>query len=222
MPAYTRNVLRDKLTFVHLNALLLYGFKTKDLSAIAGVTAANLTALGHLDNAAATALVGLIRVFGCNSPQPYRVTKRLTGATVNTQASISTFCAYDKLAAAAAIGFNMSKARKGVKLTPNSGSRRSVTAIAQLSNAINFAFSMNTADFTAHKVILGLKQSSEITTTAEKNGLITASPSTYPGKAQLVLPAGGTIQTYFTTSQASALATAGWDILSEEILYDPA
>lgn len=215
MPEYTRGSTRDVLTFVQVNPILLYGFKTVDLAARTGIAAADLTAqLGHMDAVAADAIANRIMVTGANSPKPARVVKRDPTAPLSQPASTSTFIGYDKLATAAAAGWTLAKQARGVKLTANVDGKRSVTAIAELSNGALYAFPLNRVDFDLYNATLGLVDAASITTAQERQSLITGS-RTRPGKASIEA-GGGVFSTYYATaSQASALA-AGFNIDTSE------
>src|SRR6056300_1201527 len=109
MPASTRGKARDQLRFVLINPVFAYGWKTRDLSAEAGVSYSDLqTALGHMDVAAASGVSGVVMVTGANAPKPMRVTKKIPNATLTASASVSTFCAYNKLLSANGQGFELS------------------------------------------------------------------------------------------------------------------
>lgn len=219
MPLYTRGQNRDKLTFVKANAILLYGFYTKDLDAIASVSAADLTALGHMDATAAAAVASGIRVIGANSPKPPRVSKKIANATINTQASVSTFCGFDAIAAAGGAGFKLIKPAQKANLVGLNSSRRSMTAIATLSNSLLYCFSMNAADFTQYGAALGLKSAGDITTDTERRKLIFGSNSSRPGRATLATE-NGDFTSFFSTASEEALGAAGWAITKGEVLYD--
>jgi hypothetical protein len=220
MAPYTRGKKRDQTRFVKANSVILYGFKTKDLAAATGISQADLNnQLGHLDTTAAEALAGGIRVIGINSPKPPRVSKRIPNATLNQPASVSTFCSFDKIAASAAGGWGLIKAARGVSLQPNVPGRRTVTAIAALSNLIKYAFPMNAADFEFAKAALGLQQSSQLSAT-ERSQLITGSSSTRPGRASIQLETG-ILTAFYSTDSGDDAAAAGWAIVEGERVYDP-
>lgn len=221
MAPYTRGQKRDNTVFVLVNPILLYGFKTKDLAAAAGVSQADLsTKLGHTDAVAAAGVAGGVRVIGVNAPKPPRVSKRLPNATINQAASVSTFCAYNKLATASTDNWGLIKSARGVSLQPNAPGRRSVTAVATLSNAIRYAFPMNAADFETAKAALGLQQSSQITD-LERRTLISGSTSTRPGQASLQLD-NGILTSFYSTDSADNATLAGWSLGAAERVYDPA
>lgn len=219
MPSYTRDKKRDQLTYVPMNSILYYGFNTKDLSALAGVSAADLSALlGHVPGETAAATANIILVLGANSPKPPRVTRKLENASPGTQQSVSTFCAPGKLATAIAAKWNVSKKGTSVSLRPPRPASGSQTAIAELSDGTLYAFSMNKEDFAAYGSILGLKQASSIRSATERGKLVAGSTRPKPGRAKLVLDSGATISSFYSTEAADELADGGWDIIDDEIV----
>jgi hypothetical protein len=152
VPAYLRGKFRDILTFVKVsNQGLYYGFKTKDLSAIAGIGAADVTALGHL---AVAALPNTrIAVIGANSPKPPRVRKLLArNPAADQQGSVSTFCGIDNISTALAEEWELSNGGRGVAIS----NRRTISVGARLSNGGIYIFPMNSVDANAYAEELGL------------------------------------------------------------------
>lgn len=221
MPDYLRGGVRDQVNFVRVNPIFLYGWKGPDLSARVGITTAELkTQLGHLDITAALAVAGRILVTGANSPKPARVTKKDATAPVTAPGSSSSFVGYNSMGTAIAGGWTPSGRSRGVSLTANTVGKRSVTAIAVLSNGLHYAFPLNKADFDRVKVALGLKAAGEITTDTERRSLVTGSRSK-PGKAQ-AQAGGGIFTTFYSTGSAANLAAAGYSIISDEFVEFPA
>lgn len=217
MPEYTRGELRDVLTFVPINAIFHYGWKTVDLAARTGISAADIkTQLGHMTPAEATAVANRIMVTGANSPKPARVVKRDATAPISQPASTSTFIAYTSLAAATTAGWTLAKAARGVRLTANVDGKRSVTAIAELSNGALYAFPLNRVDFDRVAGTLGLQSAAQITTTLERNALVTGS-RTKPGRCSIE-DNGGVFATFFSTDAETAAITAGYNIERPEFV----
>ncbi|PHJ60235.1 hypothetical protein VF14_11645 [Nostoc linckia z18] len=215
MPSYTRNKKREDVIFVAVNSVIRFGWKSKDLASVSGISQSDLTNdLGHTAQNAVTGS-GLILVIGAQAPKPARVTKRLSNATVGQQQSISTFCAHDKLATALGKGWNLSKNRRSVTLRALSASRGSLTAIAKLSGDIHYCFPMNKADFEAYGSELGLESATNITDT-ERNKLVSGSSKPRPGRASKQLSDGSTFSSFYST--ATDVSAVGYDILSEEIV----
>lgn len=222
MPGYTRNKKRDNLVYVPINTSLYYGFNTKDLATIAGISSADLTeTLGHIPGSTAATATGKILVLGANAPKPPRVTKRLSTASAGTQQSVSTFCAKANLSLALADKWNVSDRGASVTLRPANASSGSQTAVAVLSDGTRYAFPMNSEDFTTYASALGLQSASQITGT-ERDKVVSGTSRPRPGRARIKLSAGGTFQSFFSSDSADAAATAGFDIIEEEIVISPA
>ncbi|QMS87308.1 hypothetical protein HUN01_06815 [Nostoc edaphicum CCNP1411] len=217
MPSYTRNKKREDVIFVAVNPVVRFGWKSKNLASISGISQTDLTTdLGHTAQSAVTGS-GLILVIGAQAPKPARVTKRISNATVGQQQSVSTFCAYDKLATALGKSWNLSKNRRSVTLRASSAQRGSLTAVATLSDGSLYCFSMNKADFEAYGAELGLEHSETISNT-ERNKLVSGSSKPRPGRASKQLTDGSNFSSFYSTSMAENVSTAGYDILSEEIV----
>lgn len=217
MPEYTRGTLRDVLTFVAINPILYYGFKTVDLAARTGISSADIkTQLGHKTAAEAAAIASAIMVTGANSPKPARVVKRDPTAPISQPSSTSTFVAYNSLAAAATGGWSLTKPGRGVRLTANVDGKRSVTAIAELSNGALYAFPLNRVDFDRVATTLGLQSAAQITTTTERNSLVTGS-RTKPGRCSTE-DNGGIFATYYSTDAEAAAIAAGYNIERPEFV----
>jgi hypothetical protein len=203
MPSFTRGKKRDQLVAVRVNTTqqIYYQFNTKDLSAINGVSEADLQLLGHIkigevgDGNTSSIPAGALIFVRANAPKPPRVTKR-TGGTGASQESVGTFCAVDRLKDALRGGWNLVKQGRVVGLSNNS---KTVTAVAKLSNGALYAFPMNKADFDANKEALGLEDATTINTDAERAKLVRASSLPRPGKAKKVLSTGATFTSFYST-----------------------
>lgn len=214
MSTYTRGKKRTSLVFVLINNFMYFGFKPKDITAFAGISASDVTALGHV---APGALANdKILVIGAQSPKPPKVTKKLTNATVGQQQTVSTFCSYPSIATAQAAGWNLTKGRRGVALRAKSANRSSLTAIATLSDFSLYCFPMNKADFESYGAELGLKSSVNITNDIERGKLVSGASTPYPGRAAKLLADGSTFSSFFSSAKLGDVSQAGYDILSEE------
>lgn len=218
MSSFTRGKKREDLVYVLVNAGMYYGWKRKDFATIAGISDADLTTIGHLKAEGATLTAGNIIVIGAKSPQPARVTRKIANATVGQQQTISTFCAHDKLTAALGAKWNVTTSRKGVTLRAPSATRGSLTAIATLGDNSMYCFPMNKADFDAFGAELGLESASQNITDTERVKLVSGSSRPYPGRASKLLEDGSTFTSFFSTANQSAMLTAGYAILSEEVV----
>lgn len=216
MPSYTRGQRRDQLTYVKANPVLYYGFKTKDFSSLSGVSGADLTALGHITAPAA----GTLLVIGANAPKPPRVSKRIS-TSGSGQSTVSTFCGYDKVAAALAAGWSFQKAGRSVPLR---SSGRSVTAVVEISaNGPLYCFPMNAGDFQTYGADLGLQSAASITSDAELNRLVVGSSLPKPGKATKSLLNGSTFSSFYAPEKKTALqSTDTWRVNSDPRLLSAA
>lgn len=210
MPTFTRGIKRDQTKYVLVNPSLYYGFRTKDLSAVPGVTAGDLTALGHVDAPAG----GLASCFGANAPKPPRVSKALASTGPEQQASISSFCAYDQLAAALGAGWNLAKDGRAVGLR---NTARTVTAVIAIDTAgPYYCFPMNAADFASYATELGLLSSSSMTTAVEQELLVRGASYPKPGRAMKELESGATVNSFYSPEKLADLQnpTSGWIVKS--------
>jgi hypothetical protein len=199
MPPYTRGKVRDKLTYVLATNSCYFIFKAKDISALSGISANDLTALGHKTAEAVATDTTKIRVVGASAPQPPRATKKLSNAAVGTQQSVSTFCSYVNLAQAQAAGWKISKPRRSVLLRAASALSASQTAIAVLSDGSGYCFPMNKADFDSYGATLGLKSAATENTAAELAKLVSGSSIPRPGRASIKLAGGASFSSFYST-----------------------
>lgn len=209
MPSYTRGQRRDKFVFVKVSTSsnLYYGFKTKDFGAIAGVSAADITALGHLEASALPA--SRITIVGANSPKPPRVKKITNNAPSATQqGSVSTYCAISSLATATAAGWQMVDGGRGVKVTNNT---RTVTVGAKIEGGGYYLFPMNASDVTTYAAALGLETAPNISATERAQAF---SGSSYP-KPDIVsiTTANGNFSSFCSFDAIDAALAAGYEIL---------
>lgn len=221
MSSYVRGTKRTVLTFVPLNTVLQYGWKSPDLAALTGISAGDLaTELGHLTPTAAAAIANRVMVIGANSPKPARYSKKFPNAPTTARASVSTFIGYNSAIAATAGGWTRSSKSKGVKLRAPGGSRRKQTAVATLSNGALYAFSLDTPDFNLVSPDLGLQSSSQISS-QEALRLVTGTSGTRPGRMRIV-DSGGDLTTFFSTANRDSAQAAGFDLVDEELIEFPA
>lgn len=213
MSSYTRGKKRPNTVFVYLNNSIYFGFKPKDIASITGVTASDITALGHIPPSGVPS--GRIKVVGAKAPQPPRVMKKL-GNPVGQQQSASTFCAYNSLAAAQTSGWSLIKSRRGVTLRSAAAPRQSLTAIATLGDGSLYCFPMNKTDFESYGAELGLQSSTLITSDTEREKLVSGASLPYPGRASKLLSNGSTFSSFFSTASQGDVLDAGYDIISEE------
>jgi hypothetical protein len=201
-------VVKDQNTF--------YQFQTKNLAAVAGVSAGNLSELGHIDLSDAGNLAsipqGSVIFYKANAPKPPRVTKKISTNNESIgQQSVGTFCAVDVLTSALGAGWRLSKPARGVSL---SNTIRTVTALAELSNGILYAFPLAKTDFDSFGGELGLKSSESVNTAAERAKIVRASTLPKPGRASKVLSDGSTFSSFYSTNANPS----GYTLTSEILL----
>jgi hypothetical protein len=216
MPSYTRGKTKETIKFVQIvDAVpVYYGFASKDFASIAGVSAGDITALGHILSDAIPA--DSIQILRATTPKPGTVKKRIaTNPSAAQQGSVSTFVAGGSLQTALAAGWRLAKAYKLTSLTQND---RQVTALAVLSDGTFYAFSMNKADFDSYGAELGLESptTAGITTATEKTSVVRGSAWPYPGKAEKVLNEGSKVSSFYSTDAENTALAAGWQIKSNE------
>lgn len=212
MSSYTRGKKRPTLFFVIVNDLMYFGFKPKDIAALPGVSASDVTALGHVGANAVGA--GRIRIVGAKAPKPPRVTKKLSGN--GGQQTVSTYCGYNNIGLAQAAGWSMTKGRSSVTLRSPTAPRQSLTAIAKLGDDSLYCFPMNKSDFESYGAELGLVNSTTITSDTERHKLVSGASIPYPGRASKLLANGSTFSSFFATAKQGDVVEAGYDIITEE------
>lgn len=222
MPASTRGRLRDNLTFVLINPVFAYGWNAPDFAAQAGITEADLaTALGHMDAATASAVANVVMVTGANAPKPMRVTKRNADAPIGQSASNSTFCAYDKLAAANGAGFKRSGYARSVRLTAPGASRRTFSGVVELSNGLLYLQPVDAQAATAERrAVLGMQTAAEISATELLK--VARGSTDRPGRAEIPLGEGGLVASlpFSTAAEDDVKLQDGWSIIqSESVAY---
>jgi hypothetical protein len=222
MPAYTRGKKRENLVYVDINQYCFFLFKSKDLSSLSGISTSDVTALGHKTEASVSADTTRIRIIGASAPKPPRATKKLSNAAAGTQQSASTFCGYSSIATAQVAGWKITKTRRSVSLRAASALRGSLTAIAELSDGSHYCFPMNKADFDSYGASLGLKTAVTITTATELGKLVAGSSIPRPGKASIELATGSSFSSFYSSDKRSDAASAGFSIMSEEIVLKAA
>ncbi len=109
MPASTRGKSKPLMRFVQVSQNVAFGWATRDLAALPGVTENELrVGLGHLDygQVGATVTGPLVAVVGANAPKPGRATKKLTTGPAD---SVSTYMGRDRIATAKTFGWRPGK-----------------------------------------------------------------------------------------------------------------
>ena len=222
MPASTRGRLRDVLTFVLVNPVFAYGWNAPDLAEAAGVSAADLkTALGHMTASEAAAVANVVMVTGANAPKPMRVTKRNNQAPIGQSASTSTFCAFDKLAAANGEGFKRSGYARSVRLTAPGTARRTFSGVVELSNGLLYLQPVDAQAATPERrAVLGMQTAAEISATELLK--VARGSTDRPGRAEIPLGDGGLVASlpFSTAAEDDVKLQDGWSIIqSESVAY---
>ena len=212
MPIYTRGSLRDQIRFVlpFVGAGFRYGFLTKDLAAVKGVTAGDISPLGHILPTALGSNPGVMRA---NAPKPPRVRFTHTPqATATQQKSISTFCSADKLKDALRTQ-KWRLAKPALSASTRKDDRNTTAAV--LTGKVFYCFPMNSTDFSTYSSLIGAE--SKIGD-AESKKIVWGSSQPRPAKMGLRIGGKkGTFSTYVADRQVDNLRGAGWKVLSPAI-----
>lgn len=221
MPPNTRGKLRDRPIYVFVNTWVVYGFKSKNLTGVPGISEANLvTQLGQITQEVLDFYGEPIRIFGANAPKPPRVTRNLEG-----RKTFSTYCSHDYVDDAQAAGWRLLK--PGTYPTMNSvdSPRSTLTAFVKLDRIYSedsgqtaegyYGFNLNKQDFAQYRQalnLLGIEQLNEV----DRQKIFTGARSPKPGKAS-ILTGRSNFSTFYDPSQIAALTTAGWKCTPEVI-----
>jgi hypothetical protein len=135
MAFVSRGKPRDLKKAVRCTGAIFHGFKTKDLSAISGVSSGDITALGQVDPTTLSA--GEIAVYGATSPKGARFKKTLQRyAQAGVQGSVTTYGngnTASAIATAGGAGWNLIS---GVRLTNLRSTLKSRSVGIPLSNGL--------------------------------------------------------------------------------------
>jgi hypothetical protein len=213
MAIYQRGQKRNILTFVKcLNPNLYYGWNTKDLSALPGVSNADLIALGHITPQSLLTTSNAIAILGANRPTPPRAIKIINeNPDQSTQGKASTYMGVGSEGTALAAGWKMSG---GVKKVNIRQSGRSVT-VAVPCNGGYYAFPMNAGDVTTYAGELGLLLPANITGN-ERARLFSGATRPRPPRVQKQLNTGK-FSSFCDPAKLDDLLQAGWSEIESEI-----
>lgn len=209
MPSVLLGKPKDELHFVAVTSKLMYGFKSRDLSDIPGITADDLTALGHSINPG-TFVAGQIYIFNANAPKPARMTKKTSGG-VGNPAKVSTFCAYNTIATAMTKGWSMTKKPRGLTIRAGAGPGKEQTGVIEINGGL-YCFSVDKATLSTYGADLGIKDSTALNTAAERDRAFRGSSWPKPGKASLLTDVGGGVLGVVTSLIDPTKAPDGWSI----------
>lgn len=222
MPASTRGRKREELVYVAASELVMYGFKTFDISSVPGITAANIGALGHVKAEGMTADATKVYVLRANAPKPPRVSKKTsttttgtgTGTTGTVPLTVSTFCGYNKIADAMAAKWTLAKKGRGITFRGEGSATRQRTVAIPIGNGF-YCFSCDRGTFSNYGATLGLKGT---LTEAEAKKAFMGASAPKPGTAKAVV-AGSSVTSMYDPAKKGDLAASetGWS-LTEAIL----
>jgi hypothetical protein len=175
---------------VQCTGAIFHGFKTKDLAAIPGVSAGDLTALGQRELSQVGA--GQAVVFGAQTPKGARFRKLLSRVPQpGTQGSVSSYGNGNTnaaIAAAAAAGWSLVR---GVRLTTVRSTAKSVSVGVDLSNGLIYVQSVPIQDAQgAAAEALGFKLPTTFSS-AEKAKAIRGANNMQPAKVTKIDPETG-------------------------------
>jgi hypothetical protein len=217
MPSYTRGIERNILTFVKVSTQnAYYGWKTKDLANISGVSTSDVAALGHLLPSSLPA--GALGFLAANAPKPPRAYKKLTNTpSPSVQQGCSTYCGIDSLATAQAAGWDIVSGGRGVSIRNST----SITLGARLSNGLIYVFSKNAADATAIATELGLILPANMSA-AERGRAFRGASKPRPAKVSKPSGARGRIHSFCSDDKLDDALAVGWTIDKPAIPYTAA
>jgi hypothetical protein len=222
MASSARGRKREELTYVAASEFVMYGFKTFDISGVPGITASDLTALGHVKAAGMTPDATKVYVLRANAPKPPRVTKKATSGGVGTGTggagatplTVSTFCSYNALSAAYAAKWTLAKQGRGITFRGEGSPTRQRTVAVPIGGGF-YCFSCDRSTFSTYGTALGLKGA---LTDAEAKKAFMGASAPKPGTAGTKTTAGS-VSSFYDPSKKGDLAgaDAGWS-LTEAIL----
>jgi hypothetical protein len=216
MPTYLRGQPRDILRFVKLydSPQFYYGWNTKDLASVPGVSEADILSLGHI--APVNVPQGAIRCFAANTPVPPRVKKVINkNPSAAQQGSTSTFAAPERLKEAETQGWKVTARQKTVAFRSND---RTVSAGAELEGGGVYVFPLNKLTFDQYGAELGLKAPGTLTAN-QRRGAFTGTSRPRPAVVSFAFQDGSTLTTFCSTANIQQLLQAGWQVIEEEFPY---
>lgn len=131
MPISTRGKKRDQLKAVAITNSLYYGFATKDLAAIAGISSSDIIALGQKDTTALGA--GALVVYGAKAPRPGVFRKAITNGQQDSATAFGDASTATTIATAFAAGW---KLQKPIKPGSVGGGKRMRAIAVEVSNGL--------------------------------------------------------------------------------------
>lgn len=225
MPASARGRKRENVTYVAASEFIMYGFKTYDLTTVTGIGETDLTALGHVAGEGMTPDGTKVYVLRANAPKPPRVSKKITAAAGGTGASgtgvtplsVSTFCGYNKISAAVAAKWTLTKRGRGITFRGEGSSTRQRTVAVPIGGGY-YCWSCDRATFSTYGEALGLKGTLS-STEAAKAFMGASAPK--PGVASAKVN-GVSISSIYDPTQKGVLAGSdvGWSLTEAIVLME--
>lgn len=172
MPLASLGKPKDIKTIVKATPNIYYFFKAKDYASLPGITAADLTALGHAAPGSQSA--GTVVVTTPKAPKPARFRKKLSGTDL-TQSYASTFgdgvtaasilaatqAGWEMIAPARTVSFGPSAKSKNIAVLLSNGVyvvRHVPTVDATTENATLFGWELSLSPALINKAIRGAKK----------------------------------------------------------------
>jgi hypothetical protein len=209
MPSVLLGKPKDELHFVSVTPKLMYGFRSRELSSIAGISADDLTALGHTIDPT-TFVAGQVYIFGANAPKPARMSKKTTGG-VGVPQSVSTFCAYNTIPTAMAKKWRMIKRPRGISTRGAAGPGKEQTGVVEINGGL-YCFSCDRATLSTYGTDLGIADATAINSQTERDRAFRGASWPRPGTASLLVDAGAGILGTVSSFCAPDKSPAGWSI----------
>ena len=215
MPATTRGKPRNVLTAVPLGSDLYYAWMTRELEEGSGVGASDLTALGHLSEAAFPSGTNAKILFSPQSPKAARFRKVINRNPTAGQIGVMTLfgdgSTNSAIGKAAQAGWKISSPLKRPGLTSNAKSK---VYGAALSNGIIYLNTCPPAQLSSYASLLGLDTN---ISTAQLNLAVRGCERPHPFVVKLET-SGGSITMNCAASKISDAQNAGWSVVSPEYL----
>lgn len=212
MPVSTRGKKRDQNFIVPVTTAIAYGYSGRDLAALPGVAASDVTALGIITTG--TVGTGVALIYGCNSPYPARFRKKLSGTDVTQQycSSFGNGLTTAAINTASAAGWRLIKPIRTVGFGE---SAKSKNVAVQLSNGLYSVHSIPTQDASeANATLLGW----DLTAGADKLAKCFRACSTMkPPKVSKVIT-NAVVTFPCKWSKVADAQAAGWKLVMGEII----
>jgi hypothetical protein len=217
MPLATRGRQRDLLRAVPVTDTLYYSFKTTDLSAIAGVSESDITALGQIAITAVPS--GKIVVLSPRSPKPAQFRKNLSGGTQGSVSAYGNGLTAQAVNTAAGAGWQQTR---GIRRCSFGSTPKSTAVAVEVSNGLLVKRMIPITDAQTYATALGLKTT---LSEAELKKLVFAPQSANPTILTRPRPGGtGSITLPCSKNEVAAAisSTGGWKELKPESGFAPA